>query len=94
MATSFASGSLHHLCRAARCPEISSRIRSLTPAFCRTGKSGYMVGGRVRQSYAGVDFISQLGIYEFGYWVVSHRWQGGMEHFPQMTKKNHLHAAF
>ncbi len=26
-----------------------------------------MAGGPIRQPYAGVDFIPQLGIYEFGY---------------------------
>ncbi len=26
-------------------------------------------GGPVRQPYAGVDFIPQSGIYEFGYWA-------------------------
>jgi hypothetical protein len=28
---------------------------------------GYMAGGPVRQPYAGVDFMFQSGIYEFGY---------------------------
>jgi hypothetical protein len=41
-----------------------------TPALgCRTGPPGYgtKAGGPVRQSYAGVDFIFQSGIFEFGY---------------------------
>jgi hypothetical protein len=28
---------------------------------------GYIAGGPVRQPYAGVDFIPQSGIYEFGF---------------------------
>ncbi len=28
----------------------------------------YMAGGPVRQPYAGVDFIPQSRIFEFGYW--------------------------
>jgi hypothetical protein len=28
-----------------------------------------MAGRPVRQPYAGVDFIPQSGIYEFGYWI-------------------------
>ncbi len=40
-----------------------------TPASsCRTGMPCYMAGGPVQQLYAGVDFMSQSGIYEFGYW--------------------------
>ena len=34
--------------------------------YFSTGMPGYMVGGTVRQPYAGVDFIPQSGIYEFG----------------------------
>jgi hypothetical protein len=58
-------------------PVYSSRIhRSLTDGgdkvnFCigllYSGTPGYMAGGPVRQPYAGVDFIPQSGIYEFGY---------------------------
>ncbi len=45
----------------------------LTPAKgCRTGT--LMAGGPVRQPYAGVDFIPQSGIYEFGYCSRSHRY--------------------
>ncbi len=45
---------------------------SLSPLLHSTGAiqavlPGYMAGGPVRQPCAGVDFISQSGIYEFGY---------------------------
>ncbi len=38
-------------------------------SFFRTSTPGYLAGGPIRQPYAGVDFIPQSGIYEFGYWV-------------------------
>jgi hypothetical protein len=36
-------------------------------SFFRTSTPGYMAGGPIRQPYAGVDFIRQSGIYEFGH---------------------------
>ncbi len=42
-------------------------MKSSPAKGCRTGTPGNMVGGPVRQPYAGVDFLPHSGIYEFGY---------------------------
>jgi hypothetical protein len=46
---------------------INSEQNSVASPSCLTGTPGFMVGRPVRQPYAGVDFIPQSGIYEFGY---------------------------
>jgi hypothetical protein len=47
---------------------MGDKVNSGIGLFCCTGTPGYMAGGPVRRPYAGVDFIPQSGIYEFGYW--------------------------
>jgi hypothetical protein len=50
--------------------------RGLSQLRHRVVTLGYMAAGPVRQRYAGVDFILQSGIYEFGYWSEHHNFSG------------------
>jgi hypothetical protein len=59
---------------AVRCITVSSsRIRQLRHRVVVPVRQDTWAGGTVRQSYAGVNFIPQSGIYEFGYWTYIHR---------------------
>jgi hypothetical protein len=50
--------------------------------------SGIWPGGPVRQLYAGVDFILQVRVYEFGYWAPAMYSERADKNF-QLTRKQH-----